>query len=99
MQGRPGLRLGLFLFMLGMFAAHMNFETAFILHFLVANRAIKDPRPKGRGIRRRDGEPFSCGGEPNVGLADASKARRKRRGMRPKAIHQPTRTVRDFAYR
>src|SRR4051812_18153646 len=24
---------------------------------------IKHPRPKGRGIRRRDGEPFSCRGE------------------------------------
>ena len=45
------------------------------------NITIKDPRPKGRGISREDGEPFSCGGEPNVGLADASKLRRKRRGM------------------
>src|SRR3954447_3592173 len=34
--------------------------------------AIKDPRPKGRGIPRRDGKPFSCGGEQDVGLADAS---------------------------
>jgi hypothetical protein len=32
---------------------------------------IKDPRPKGRGIPRRDGEPFSYGGELDVGLADA----------------------------
>jgi hypothetical protein len=47
---------------------------------------IKDPRPKGRGIPRRDGEPFSCSGEPDVGLADASNLRRKRRGMRPEEI-------------
>ena len=47
---------------------------------------IKDPRPKGRGIRRREDEPFSCSGEPDVGLAGASAWRRKRRGMRPEAI-------------
>jgi hypothetical protein len=46
--------------------------------------AIKDPRPKGRGLRRRDGEPFSCSGEPDVGLADASNLRRKRRECDPK---------------
>src|SRR3954464_9574897 len=51
-------------------------------------RTIKDPHPKGRGIPRRDGEPFSCGGERDVGLADASKLRRKRRGMRPEAIQK-----------
>lgn len=50
--------------------------------------AIKDPRPKGRGIRRRDGERLSSGGEPDVGLAHASKMRRKRQGMRPGAIQR-----------
>ena len=33
---------------------------------------IKDPRPKGRGIPRRNGEPLSWGSEQDVGLADAS---------------------------
>jgi transposase len=33
---------------------------------------INDPRPKGRGIRRRDGEQSSSGGEPDVRLAHAS---------------------------
>ncbi len=48
---------------------------------------IKDPRRKRRGIRRRDGERFSFGSEPDAGLAHASKMRRKRRGMRPGEIH------------
>src|SRR4051812_15187421 len=50
---------------------------------------IVQQAPKGRGIRRRDGEPFSYGGEPDVGLADASKLRRKRWGMRPGEIQRP----------
>ena len=48
--------------------------------------AIKDPRPKGRGIWRGDGEQLSRGGEPDVRLAHASDVRRKRRGMRPEVI-------------
>src|SRR5215217_3461021 len=47
---------------------------------------IKDPRPKGRGIRRRDGELFLSSGESDVGLAAASDERRKRRGMQLAAI-------------
>jgi acetate kinase len=46
----------------------------------------KHPRPKGRGIRRGDGEQLSYGGETDVELAHASNVRRKRRGMRPEVI-------------
>ena len=35
-------------------------------------KPIKHPRPKGRGIPRRNGESLSWGGEQDVGLADAS---------------------------
>jgi hypothetical protein len=49
----------------------------------VAATQMEDPRPKGPGSRGRDGEPFLDHGEPNVGPADASELRRKRRGMRP----------------
>ncbi len=46
------------------------------------------PRPKGRGILRREGDLFLCSGEPDVRLDGASKLRRKRRGMRPEEIHE-----------
>src|SRR3954447_12217333 len=46
--------------------------------------AIKDPRPKGRGIVEVSQSPAR--GEQDVGLADASDERRKRRGMRPAGI-------------
>jgi len=34
-------------------------------------RTIKYPRPRGGVFREENGEPFSCGDEPDVGLADA----------------------------
>src|SRR3954447_301215 len=48
--------------------------------------AIKDPRPKGRGIVEVSQSPAR--GEQDVGLADASDERRKRRGMRPAGIQK-----------
>src|SRR3954447_25085094 len=50
-------------------------------------KTTKDPRPKRRGIWRRGGERFSCDGERDVGLADASARHCKRRGPRPEGIH------------
>jgi hypothetical protein len=40
-------------------------------HMTILAAPINDLRPKG-GIPRRDGEPFSRGGEQDVELADAS---------------------------
>jgi hypothetical protein len=47
---------------------------------------IKDPRPKGRGIAEVSQSPDR--GEQDVGLANASNERRKRRGMRPAGIQR-----------
>ncbi len=40
--------------------------------FVRESSVIKDPRPKGRGITRRNGEPLTWGGDQDVGLAGAS---------------------------
>src|SRR3954453_7968221 len=57
-------------------------------HSKVNERKIKDPRPKGRGIVEVSQSPAR--GEQDVGLADASDERRKRRGMRPAGIQEPS---------
>src|SRR3954454_3237729 len=49
---------------------------------------INNPAPRGGVFREETVSHSRVASERDVGLADASKVRRKRRGMRPKAIHQ-----------
>src|SRR3954451_3291071 len=54
------------------------------------------PAPRGGVFREETVSHSRVAGEQDVGLADASKSRRKRRGMRPEEIQESTMVARAF---